>query len=206
MGSGLAVLFVLISASGQAIAGAEVVDRIVAIIDREVILLSEAERAMGLVERRSNEAASMREVVERLIEARLVEREVERFADSPVPAERVDEELGRFRASFPTPRDFRAMLSARGMREDDLRAEVRRQLTVNRYLERRFRSLIYVSNDEIDSYFEEEILPRLAAERLPSDSERDQIRRILEAKRFNERVDEWLAELKSRSHIRRYVW
>ena len=40
----------------------------------------------------------------------------------------------------------------------------------------------------------------------PTLEETDQIRRILEEQRFNERVDQWIEGLKKRSRIRRYVW
>ena len=87
-GWSLVALFLSIVASGQASAEPELVDRIVAIIDREVIVLSEAEQAMWLVELRTDEDAGLRDVVERLIEARLIEHEVARFTDAPVPDER----------------------------------------------------------------------------------------------------------------------
>ena len=198
------VLSILVS--GQTFAEAELVDRIVAIIDREVIMLSEAEQAVWLVELSSDEAAGLRDVVERLIEARLIEREVARFTDSPVPDELVEERLARVRSSFPSAEALDAMLSSRGMSREELRSEVSRQLAVNRYLERRFRALTYVSDDDIESYFLAEVLPELSDERGPTLEETDQIRRILEEQRFNERVDQWIAGLKKRSHIRRYVW
>lgn len=201
---GCALVLLLPTANG--VTEAELVDRIVAIIDRDVVLLSEAERALWLVEARTGEEASMSDVVERLIETRLIEREVARFTGEPVPDEEVEAELERVRSSFTSERAFESMLADRGMSEDELRAEVRRRITVNRYLERRFRALTYVTVEDIEDYFSEEILPRLPEERAPTLEEVDQIRRILEEQRFNERVDEWIAGLKERSRIRRYVW
>jgi peptidyl-prolyl cis-trans isomerase SurA len=202
----LAVALVLIVVSGYASAQAELVDRIVAILDRDVIMLSEAEQAILLVELSSGEAAGLRDVVERLIEARLIEREVARFTDSPVPDELIEERLARVRSSFPNAEALDAMLSSRGMTRAELRSDVSRQLTVNRYLERRFRALTYVTEDDIENYFSAEVLPELSDERGPTLEEIDQIRRILEEQRFNERVDQWIEGLKKRSRIRRYVW
>lgn len=199
-------LVLSIVASGQAFAETELVDRIVAIIDREVIMLSEAEKAILLVELSGDEAAGLRDVVERLIEVRLIEREVARFTDAPVPDELVEEGLARVRSSFPSAEALDAMLSSRGMTDAELRSDVSRQLTVNRYLERRFRALTYVTEDDIESYFSAEVLPELSDERGPTLEETDQIRRILEEQRFNERVDQWIDGLKKRSRIRRYVW
>lgn len=206
IGGALAVTLVLLLPSGQVFAEAELVDRIVAIIDREVVMLSEAEQARWLVEVRTGDDVSLSGVVERLIEAQLIEREVARFTDEPVPDELVEEQLGRARSSFGSVAAFEAMLAERGLSEDELRAEVRRQLTVNRYLERRFRALTYVTDDDIDSYFSAEILPELTDERGPTLAEFDHIRRLLEERRFNERVEQWIDGLKQRSRIRRYVW
>ena len=206
IGRGLAVALLLIVASGGAFAEPELVDRIVAIIDRNVIMLSEAEQAMWLVELRTDDDVSLRDVVERLVEARLIEHEVARFTDAPVPDELVEEQLARVRSRFPSEEALDTMLSSSGLSEEELRSEVRRQLTVNRYLERRFRALTYVTDDDIQNYFSEEVLPELPDERGPMLEEIDQIRRILEEQRFNERVDQWIDGLKKRSRIRLYVW
>lgn len=204
-GWSLVALFSIVP-SGQASAEPELVDRIVAIIDREVIVLSEAEQAMWLVELRTDEDAGLRDVVERLIEARLIEREVARFTDAPVLEELVEEQLERVRSSFASTEALNAMLSSRGLSEEELRSDVTRQLTLSRYLERRFRALTYVTDDDIESYFSAEILPELSDQRGPTPEETDQIRRILEEQRFNERVERWIDGLKKRAHIRRYVW
>ena len=206
IGRGLAAAFLLIVASSRAWTEPELVDRIVAIIDRDVIMLSEAEQAMWLVELRTEDDASLRDVVERLIEARLIEREVARFTDAPVADELVEQKLERVRSSFPSGEAFDAKLSSSGLSEEELRSEVRRQLTVNRYLERRFRALTYVTDDDIQSYFAGEVLPELPDERGPTLEEIDRIRRILEEQRFNERVDQWIDGLKERLRIRRYAW
>lgn len=201
----LAAALVSLSLSFYASAG-ELVDRIVAIIDRDVIMLSEAEQSMWLVELRTGDRSELRDVVERLIEARLIGREVARYAGEPVTDELVDEQLARVRGSFESQSAFEAMLSRHGLNEDELRTEVRRQLTITQYLERRFRALTYVTDDEIETYFSEVVQVELAQERGPTLEEIDQIRRILEERRFNERVDQWIGGLKSRARIRRYVW
>ncbi len=129
-----------------------------------------------------------------------------RFTDAPVADERVEEQLERVRSSFPSGDAFDAMLSSRGLSKEELRSELRRQLTVNRYLERRFRALTYVTDDDVQNYFTDEFLSELPDERGPTLEEIDQIRRILEEQRFNERVDQWIDGLKRRLRIRRYAW
>ncbi len=190
-------------------ARAEIVDRIVAVIDRDVITLSEAEQAAEFRALRGQDALSLGDVVERLIESRLVEREVGRYPEEVVPQQQVDAALDSLRTSFPSPTAFSASLSARGLTEDELALLTRRQLTIQRYLESRFRPLVYVTDADVQRYYDEVLLPDVATageDPPPLASVETGIRRIMEEKAFNERIDEWIVRLKSRSRIRRYVW
>lgn len=128
------------------IVGAEIVDRIAAVVDREVITLSEAEQAAELRALRGEHKLSMGELVERLIEARLVEREVNRYPEASIPQEQIDEVLDSIRESFSSEE---TLADSQGMTLDELEELVRKQLTVQRYLERRFRPLVYVTEVEI---------------------------------------------------------
>lgn len=188
-------------------ARAEIVDRIVAIIDREVVTLSEAEQAIAIARVRSGERPALVDVVERLIEARLVEREVERFSDEPVPTELVDAAVEELRSRFEDDESFLSALGKSGLTQESLRSELRRQLSISRYLERRFRSLTFVSDEQVEAYYRDELPSLVGSDPLPPLPEvSDSIRSLLEERTFNHRVDEWIAQLKARSHIRRYVW
>jgi peptidyl-prolyl cis-trans isomerase SurA len=190
-----------------ALARAELVDRIVAIIDREVVTLSEAEQASEIARARTDASAPLVSVVERLIESRLVEREVDRFTGEPVSAELVDGALREVRAGFSSESAFRDMLTRSGLSEEELRAKLRRQIAVTQYLEQRFRPLTFVTEEQIEAYYRDELLPAVAGTRLPELSEvSESIRRILEERAFNARVGEWIDGLKGRTRIRRYVW
>jgi len=191
-----------------ALARAELVDRIVAIIDREVVTLSEAEQASEIARARTGAAAApLVSVVERLIESRLVEHEVERFTREPVSPELVDDALQEVRARFSSETAFLEMLARNGLSEEELRATLRRQIGVSQYLEQRFRPLTFVTEEQIDVYYRGELLPSLQGRPLPELSEvSESIRRILEERAFNARVEEWIEGLKGRARIRRYVW
>jgi len=193
---------------GAATARAELVDRIVAIIDREVVTLSEAEQASEIARARTGAAAApLVSVVERLIESRLVEREVERFTGEPVSPELVDGALQEVRARFSSETAFLEMLTRNGLSEEELRATLRRQIGVAEYLEQRFRPLTFVTEEQIEVYYRGELLPSVEGTRLPELSEvSESIRRILEERAFNARVEEWIDGLKGRARIRRYVW
>lgn len=189
---------------------AAIVDRIVAIVDREVITLSEAEQAQTLrLVRADGGELSLAEVVERLIEARLIEREVKRYPGEPISLRQEDRAIQSFRQSFPSQRAFTEALGSRQMSEPELRALARRQIAITSYLERRFRPLVYVTDREVRTYYDNELRKesQLLGETPPElDSVADGIRRVLEERKFNERVNAWIDGLKSRAYIRRYVW
>src|SRR3990172_10129247 len=143
-----------------ALARAELVDRIVAIIDREVVTLSEAEQASEIARARPGAAAPpLVSVVERLIESRLVEREVERFTGEPVSPELVDGALREVRARFSSETAFLEMLARNGLSEEELRATLRKPIGVAQYLEQRFRPLTFVTEGQIEVYYRGELLP-----------------------------------------------
>ncbi|MGH9335403.1 MAG: hypothetical protein ACRD21_16830, partial [Vicinamibacteria bacterium] len=192
---------------GERPARGELVDRIVAIIDREVVTLSEAEQASAIARARSGAEAALPDVVERLIESRLIEREVERFTSEPAAIDRVESVLEEVRAGFSSEADFRDMLAAGGLTEEELRSNLRQQLTIAGYLERRFRPLLFVTDGEVEAYYRDELTRELQGQPVPELSEvADSIRRILEERTFNIRVEGWIESLKSRARIRRYVW
>jgi peptidyl-prolyl cis-trans isomerase SurA len=199
--------FALASFLAAGSARAELVDRIVAIIDREVVTLSEAEQASEIARARSQTDVALVEVVERLIESRLVEREVERFTSEPVSSDLVERAFGEVRAASPSDAAFREMLARSGLSEEELRGTLRRQVAVAQYLERRFRPLTFVTEDQIEAYYRDELAPSVGGQRLPELAEvSESIRRILEERAFNARVEEWIAALKKTAKIQRYVW
>jgi hypothetical protein len=111
------------------------------------------------------------------------------------------------RARFSSETAFLEMLTRNGLSEEELRATLRRQIGVAEYLEQRFRPLTFVTEEQIEVYYRGELLPEVEGTRLPELSEvSESIRRVLEERAFNARVEEWIDGLKGRARIRRYVW
>lgn len=187
---------------------AEVVDRIVAVVDRHAITLSEAEQARRLQQLEGSEQAQMTEIVDQLIESYLIEREVKRYPGPPVTTEELSRAVDALREAMGSEEALLQALSDQEMNMDALGRLLRRQLVISHYLDNRFRSLIYVNDEEIREYYDGEVVPALtSAEPQPEfDMIEDAIRQILVEKKFNERVDAWIKSLKSRARIRKHVW
>jgi parvulin-like peptidyl-prolyl isomerase len=187
---------------------AEVVDRIVAVVDRHAITLSEAEQARRLQQLKGSKQAQMTEIVDQLIESYLIEREVKRYPGPPVTTEELSRAVDALREGMGSEQALLEALSAQEMDMDALERSLRRQLVISHYLDNRFRSLIYVNDEEIREYYDEEVVPALtSAEPQPElDMIEDVIRQVLVEKKFNERVDAWIESLKSRARIRKHIW
>ncbi len=190
-------------------AGAEVVDRIVAVVDRQAITLSEAEQARRLQQLKGGEDVQMTQIVDQLIESYLIEREVKRYPGPPVTKEEVSRAVDALGVSMGSEEALLEALSDQEMDLDALEHLLRRQLVVSHYLDNRFRSLIYVNDEEIREYYDEEVVAALITSEEPApalEMIEDVIRQILVEKKFNERVDAWIESLRSRARVRKYIW
>jgi hypothetical protein len=188
---------------------AEVVDRIVAVVDRYAITLSEAEQARRMQQIKGGEDVPLTEVVDQLIESYLIEREVKRYPGEPVTKEEVSRAVSALRDSVGSEESLLEALSEQDMSMVELEHRLRRQLTISHYLDHRFRLLIYVNDDEVQEYFDNEVLSAATAAGEPQptlEMVEDVIRQILVEKKFNERVDAWIEGLKSRARIRKHIW
>jgi parvulin-like peptidyl-prolyl isomerase len=188
---------------------AEIVDRIVAVVDRYAITLTEAEQTVELAKFRGNDALALSDAVESLIESHLIEREVKRYPGIQVSSDDIRLAVESLRESYPSADDFRRAVELQGLTDAGLEQLLKKQLTISLYLDRRFRSLVYVTEEEIQKFYEEELVPRLVAAGKDApgrQSVEDGIRSVLVERKFNERVEQWIESLKSRSRIRRYVW
>jgi hypothetical protein len=117
----------------------EVIDRVVAVVAGDIILLSDvrAARELGLVER-GDEADPDRDVLTHLIDRALMLAEVDRYAP-PYPEEAaVDTAVDEVRARLPTPAAFDRTLARVGLEQTQLRELVRENLRIQSYLGQRF--------------------------------------------------------------------
>ncbi len=188
---------------GHGAAAQDLVDRVVAVVNGQPITLSEAVETVAL-QPHVEPAPTLAEAVETLIEARLMETEARRYPMGPVPADEIEATLRALRDRFASDAAYRAALLRLGIREDYLRKRIERELAVDRYIERRFRPLVRVSQREIEDYYRTTLLPDLddAAATPPPEVTR-LIRRTLEERQLHQRVNDWVDGIASESAILR---
>lgn len=192
--------------------GEVLVDRLLAVVDDDPILLSDIRRVigLGLVEAEAGESRSQleRRVLDRLIDQRLRLHEIERHDFATLPPDEIDRQLESIRAGFEDPDELSARLAALGLDEQGLRLLVARQLRVLVYVEQRLGPRVFVRLDDIRAYYDEVLVAEMAARGLeaPAFAEvRDQIRDLLHEKQLNLEIEAWTEELRLAADVDDYL-
>jgi hypothetical protein len=181
---------------------AEVLDRVLALVSGELILLSDvrAAREFGFVSVEGPDA-DLRALA-RLIDRALILAEVERFAPPEPDAPSVDKGVAAARQRFPSPEAFAAALARAGIEERHLRERVRQDLRMAAYLDQRF-TTVPPTEEAADRYYQEHAgqFTRNGV-LMPFENARPEIVRLLTAQNRQAVVDEWVAGLRRRADVR----
>jgi hypothetical protein len=184
------------------------VDRIVAIVGEDPILLSEAEEVigLGLAGRRPGEGdAELRErVIDGLIEQRLRFHEVDRSGFHRVPVTEIEARVADIAAAFPDREAFLRRLAELGMNEQEVRQLVARQIAVLTYVTERLGARVFVGFEDIRAYYQESVVPDLErrGEPVPPlDEVREAIRAVLHEQRLNQELERWTEELRAEADV-----
>ncbi len=162
----LLVLFCLVMASVPAVSAAETVDRIVAIVNDDIIRLKELEAAVnsGAEQMRAggSPAGSLTEDVQGrrdeilnfLINRTLADQVTEEEGISVSRAE-IDQAIERVRSMNDlTEEELRRSLQMNGMDMETYREEIRRQILQSKLVNRKVKSRIVITDADIREYYE----------------------------------------------------
>ena len=133
LGACLTVMLLSVPAHG------EIIDRVLAVVEGQLITLTDvvAARDLGL---QTAEGASdpIRAILTKLIDRELALAEVERYAPPEPAADAIDREVQRVGARFASPQAFDSALARSGIDERHLRETLRQDLRINAYMNQRF--------------------------------------------------------------------
>jgi SurA N-terminal domain len=205
-------LFLLICAVALPVS-AVTVDRVAAVIDRQVITVSEVSQ---MVETRSFPRAARlsdddyrRAVLENLIAQALRYRDVERFGAQDISRDSIEARLKEIQARFASEAEFLAALGRAELTPDELRALIKRQLQVEAYIQERFAPLVFIPNEEIDAYYNGPWSQQRRERGLPIpplNEVREEIRTLLRTDRLQKEIEQWTAQLRLRANVDVYAW
>lgn len=197
---------------------AEIIDRLMAVVNRQIITLGDVEQELRLQEvdpltgddltgaRSSQQHKLTQELgVQRLIEQTLIREQIQQFPGLEIDDEQVESQ----RAAIEKAIGGAEKLAEMKIDIQALRDRLRWQLQVMKFIDYRFRQFVVVDTKEIESYYQNQFLPELQKRNaLPARSVspalaevEERIRKILTEEKLNTQVDEWLASLRKDAAI-----
>jgi len=188
------------------------VDRIAAVVDRQVLTVSEISQMVEIrffPRQAESEDDHRREVLDGLVAQALRYRDAERFGAQDIPADTIEARLLEIQGRFPSEAEFTAAMTRAELTLDEVRALVKRQLQVEAYIQERFAPLVFVSNEEIEEYYRGPWSRQRRDRGLavpPLASVRDEVRTAVRSTRLEEEIGKWTAQLRARANVDVYAW
>ena len=188
--------------------GQQLIDRMVARVENDIILLSEV-KALGHYQRFADgKAESDEQILERLIDQWIVRNEAE-TARFPHPSDaEVTHGAERLRASFASPEEYESRKKQAGLSDADIRNMVTTQLYLGNYLDSRFRPAVQVAPKEVEDFYQDAVVPRAKARNQAPpalDASREYIQEALVQRGINEQADRWLKESRARLRVEKFL-
>jgi hypothetical protein len=195
-------------------------DRVVAIVNGELILDSDVDQDLRLDELEPYGASSEGQgkgalrsrAIERLINRDLILQQAKLQPGYDIGDAAVTQELDGLRKNIPacklehceTQAGWDRLLAANGFTEAQLRERWRQRMEVLAFIEQRFRLGIKISPEEIEAYYTKTLLPQYAERHVaapPVEAISDRIQEVLLQQRVSSLLNEWLQSLRAQGSI-----
>jgi parvulin-like peptidyl-prolyl isomerase len=185
----------------------EVVERIAAVVNDEVITLSEVVVSFNLEQGDVTVPGKgdLRPILDQLINREIVYQEILRYEQIEVAEEEIGQASEAFRRNYQHPENLDRILEAGGVSEDELVTRLVKRIVIEKFLNERFLPYIQVTPEDIETFYLQEFVPRLQEQGEPRIPPLDEVSSSIEAlyreRIFNESVAEWMAGLKEKASI-----
>jgi len=186
----------------------EVIDRIAARVDTDIILLSDVRALARYQLFVDGKPESDAQILDRLIDQWMVRSEA-KAALFPQPSDdEVKRSLERLKRSFSSPEEFEERKKQSGLTDDDVDRMLRSQLYLSNYLDSRFRASIQIEEKDIGEFYKTRVVPRAESRgQTPPTLEaaRGFIQEALVQRAINVQADRWLKESRARLRVEKLL-
>lgn len=198
-------------------AGATQIDRVVAIVNDDLILESDVdeERRFAVFQPYSEPAGSYSraKAIQRLIDRTLIMQQAHEQPQKPITDAEVAANLQDLRKDIlackqykcETEAGWKKFLADNGFTESELLIRWRERMETLQFIEERFRMGIRISDQEVKDYYTKILLPQYASRQATApklDSISDRIREILLQQQVSGLLDDWLKALRASGSVR----
>ena len=209
----VAALVLSWSFSGRPAFAGEVIDRIVATVNGQIILQSDWNAALryeGLLSARSLSdftEEDRRAVLDRLIDQELLGEQMKSALIKHASEEEAATQVAQTRQLYPdaaTDDGWKAVLAKFGLTEKALVAHVQEQLDLMRLVDAHLRPTVQIDSKTIEAYYRDQFVPQLkqsGAGEIPLQEVSAKIRELLTEEKVSELMVSWLHSLRSESKL-----
>ncbi len=182
-------------------ARAELIDRIVASVNNEVITQSELDQAIGFNAAFGgrNDAQLRAETLDGLINRHVLLQEAHRLKFVEVSDQDIAAETAKVRERLGSDSAFTAFLARLDMNEEQLGRMLGDRLLVEKFLEKKIELYVRVSREEAEDYFKTHSAD-FKDKRFPDVQKT--ITAILTNRKLDQQIAQYLADLRSKADIR----
>lgn len=191
-------------------------DRVVAIVNNDLILESDVEaeqRFEAFQPLGSNKVPTRDDLINRLIDRALILQQIAMQPEAPVTEAEVDAELMELRKTIPKCAAYHCegnsgwqrFVQDQGLSLPELREHWKLRMEVLRFIEERFRMGIRITDQEIDDYYKKTLIPQYQqqnAKAPPENTIKDKIQEILLQQQVDKLLDDWLSTLRAQGSVR----
>ncbi|HET9131779.1 MAG TPA: hypothetical protein VFO86_12560 [Terriglobia bacterium] len=170
---------------------AEVIDKVVAVVDGKIITLSDMRLEHEVQAILGDPSETNEELLKSMIDRALMEEEMAQFPSLDVSDDELDERMN-------------AITDFHGVDPSAVRSAIVRKIQRRKYLELRYRQFIVVSSEEIEKEYETTFVPEAVKRGIAVPQLKDieeNLRMILFEKKVSEEVEASLRDLRARSNV-----
>ena len=186
-----------------------VVDQIVTLVNGQIITRSDLLWSIALDPEAPSPAGPvsseiLRQKLDTMIDQRLVQQEAARMPTADVTEAEVNKARAELVARFPSQAEFRTRVEAVGLTSEEVDQLIRQRILINKYIDFRFRSFVFISDEDIKNYYDQKLAPDIRKQgQVPPaiDEVRDRIVDVLKQQRISEEIDNFLKDARAQAEI-----
>lgn len=193
-----------------------VLDRVVAIVNGDVVLESDVDEERRFEEiqpYREAGAFSREKAIQRLVDRRLILQQADFEPGDKVSDKELNAQLARLRKDIPecvqydcqSDAGWAKYLGDHGFTVEGFADRWRKRMELLRFIELRFRAGITISDDQIKDYYTKTMLPEYAARKVTPpklDSISKRIEEVLLQQQVGNLLEDWLKSLRAQGSVR----
>jgi len=198
------VLALLVMCVSLTVRAQQVVDRIVARIEGDIILLSDVEKLSHYQLFLDGKSQTNEEILQLLIDQWVVRTEAETSRFPAPSVADVQRNVERVRKSFASPQEYESRKNEAGLTDAEIAEMAGAQLYLSNYLDSRFRPSVQIDPKAIEDYYQTGVVARAKARGVQPptfEAARDLIQEFLVQQGINDEANRWLKESRNGLHV-----